>query len=272
MKLVRYSRGDFYGIGLVEGDEVIDLGLEAGQILDALDLPPPPRNAPRHALAHCMLWEPIRYPEKIFCVGVNYRDHMAETGRSPTQHPTIFTRFPDSLVSHEIAMQRPNASVQYDFEGELAVIIGKPGRDIKEADALQHVAGYSCFNDGTIRDWQNHTTQFTPGKNFPWTGSFGPWLVTPDEAPPVEEMTLTTRLNGVVVQQASCADLIFSVPQLIAYISSFTMLYPGTVISTGTPGGVGAKRTPPLWMKEGDVVEVEISGVGLLRNVVMDEG
>ncbi len=151
------------------------------------------------------------------------------------------------------------------------MVIGKPGRRIAQADAMSHVAGYACYNDGSVRDWQNHTAQFTPGKNFPGTGGFGPWMVTADEAPPVDQMTVTTRLNGQQVQQASCSLLIFNVAQCIAYISAFTELRPGDVISTGTPGGVGAKRTPPLWMKDGDQVEVEIKGVGILRNPVVAE-
>jgi 2-keto-4-pentenoate hydratase/2-oxohepta-3-ene-1,7-dioic acid hydratase in catechol pathway len=152
------------------------------------------------------------------------------------------------------------------------VVIGKAGRAIPEADALAHVAGYACYNDGSIRDWQNHASQFTPGKNFPATGGFGPWLVTADEAPPIAEMSVTTRLNGQVVQNASCSLLIFNVPQIVAYLSAFTTLRPGDVISTGTPGGVGMKRVPPLWMKPGDEVVVEIAGVGQLRNRVIAEG
>jgi 2-keto-4-pentenoate hydratase/2-oxohepta-3-ene-1,7-dioic acid hydratase in catechol pathway len=275
MKLVSYTHKGRAGFGRIEGDKVIALASpDAPDLKSALakGLADLPASGPKLNLADLTLLPPVPNPEKIFCIGINYADHRAETGRSATDHPTIFTRFADTQVAHGAAMIRPAASEQFDYEGELAVIIGAAGRHIAEADALSHVAGYSCYNDGSIRDWQNHTSQFTPGKNFPGTGGFGPWLVTADEAPPVDEMTITTRLNGQVVQNASCGLLIFNVPQIIAYLSTFTELRAGDVISTGTPAGVGAKRTPPLWMKAGDQVEVEITGIGLLKNSVVNEG
>jgi 2-keto-4-pentenoate hydratase/2-oxohepta-3-ene-1,7-dioic acid hydratase in catechol pathway len=161
--------------------------------------------------------------------------------------------------------------MKFDFEGELAVVIGRPGRRIPATAALDHVAGYSCFNDGSIRDYQRHSGQFTPGKNFDRSGAFGPWLVTRDEIPDPAALRLQTRLNGQVVQSESTGELIFSIGDLIEYISSFTQLVPGDVIVTGTPGGVGAGRTPPLWMQAGDTVEVEISGLGCLSNRIADE-
>ncbi|ALL68525.1 putative fumarylacetoacetate (FAA) hydrolase [Paraburkholderia caribensis MBA4] len=210
-------------------------------------------------------------PQKILCVGINYLSHVQETGREVPDKPMLFARFADSQTAHDGSIVRPRASERLDFEGELAVVIGKRARHVKATDAFGVIAGYSCYNDGSIRDWQRHTSQFTPGKNFPQTGGFGPWLVTPDEVGDPSNLTLTTRLNGEVMQHATTDDLIFSVPHLIEYCSTFCTLLPGDVIITGTTGGVGAFREPPLWMKAGDVVEVEISQIGTLRNVVIDE-
>lgn len=217
------------------------------------------------------LLPPITNPDKILCVGVNYDDHRKETGRDKSEKPVIFTRFADTQVGHGSALVRPRSSERFDYEGELAVVIGRPGRHIPESAALAHIAGYACYNDGSVRDWQRHTHQFTPGKNFPGSGGFGPWLVTADEVPDPFALTLTTRLNGQEVQKATTDLMIFDLKQLIAYISGFTKLNPGDVIITGTPGGVGDKRNPPLYMKPGDVAEVEISGIGLLRNPVIAE-
>ena len=214
----------------------------------------------------------IPNPDKILCVGLNYESHRAETGRPATEHPAIFSRFADTQIGHRQPILRPRVSSQLDYEGELAVIIGRAGRYIPEAEALGHIAGYACYNDVTVRDWQRHTPQFTPGKNFPATGAFGPWLVTADEAGDPRALQLTTRLNGKVVQQARIGEMIFPIERLVAYVSSFTPLRPGDVICTGTPGGVGFKRQPPLFMGPGDLVEVELSGIGLLANRVQDEG
>lgn len=275
MKLASFRRQGRDGFGKVQGDRIVDLASPATPDLKAALAAGRPlaasSGAAVYALSDVTLLPPIPNPSKIFCVGLNYEDHRTETGRAVSAYPTIFTRFADAQVGHGAPLIRPSASRNYDFEGELAVIIGKPGRRIAEHDALTHIAGYACFNDGSIRDWQAHTHQFTPGKNFPASGAFGPWMVTPDEIGDLDAVTLTTRLNGQVVQQATVAQMIFPIPRIIAYLSSFTRLEPGDVIATGTPGGVGAKRTPPLWMKAGDVVEVEISGVGLLSNPVADE-
>jgi len=205
-------------------------------------------------------------PGKIICVGLNYKTHVAETKRDDSAYPSLFTRFVDTLAAHGDTILRPPFSERFDFEGELAVVIGRGGRHISQAQAFDHIAGYACFNDITVRDWQRHTHQWTPGKNFPATGPLGPWLVTADEVGDVNALTLETRLNGEVMQHASLADLIFTIPVLIEYISRFTPLAPGDVIATGTPGGVGDRRTPPVYMKGGDVVEVEITGLGTLRN------
>ena len=207
-------------------------------------------------------------PGKIFCVGVNYADHQKEMGRTKTEYPTIFLRFPDTLMAHGQTAWIPKVSASVDYECELAVIIGKKGRYVEEARAMDHVAGYTCFNDISVRDWQRHTTQFIPGKNFPRTGPIGPWMVTKDEIPDPHFLAIRTRLNGEVMQNANTDQLIFRIPELIAYISSFTTISPGDIIATGTPSGVGFARTPPVFMKAGDVVEVDISGIGVLKNTL----
>lgn len=209
---------------------------------------------------------------KILCIGLNYRDHTKETGMEQPDYPTVFARFASSLSGHGAPLIRPTVSEAYDFEGELALVIGKRGRNIAEADALDYIAGYAPFNDVSLRDFQMKTSQWTVGKNFDGTGPFGPELVTPDELPiGCEGLTLTTRLNGEIVQQALIDDMIFSIARLISTLSIPFALEPGDIIVTGTPAGVGMARTPPLWMKHGDVVEVEIEKVGLLRNHVVDE-
>ncbi len=213
----------------------------------------------------------ITNPGKIFCVGLNYKTHVAEMKRPDSEHPAIFTRFADSLSAHGMPLPKPKATQRFDFEGELAVIIGKAGRNISQANAWDHIAGYACFNDGTARDWQRHTHQWTPGKNFPATGPLGPYMATRKDIPDVNQLILETRLNGQVMQHASLADLIFTLPVIIEYLSGFTPLSPGDVIATGTPGGVGDKREPAVYMKAGDVIEVDITGLGTLRNVVTNE-
>ncbi|GAB1268281.1 fumarylacetoacetate hydrolase family protein [Aurantivibrio infirmus] len=213
----------------------------------------------------------IPNPSKIFCIGLNYETHRQETGRAKADHPAIFTRFADSLTGHGQPILRPKVSTDLDYEGELAIIVGKGGRNISEADAKNHIAGYACFNDASIRDWQWHTHQFIPGKNFPSTGPLGPYMITPDEAGVLDNVHVTTRLNGDVVQDQAIGEMIFPIPEIIAYLSTFTPLYPGDVIATGTPGGVGAKRKPPLWMKAGDTIEVEIGPMGILKNTIVDE-
>jgi 2-keto-4-pentenoate hydratase/2-oxohepta-3-ene-1,7-dioic acid hydratase in catechol pathway len=214
---------------------------------------------------------PIPNPGKVLCVGVNYRPHVEEMGREIPEHPVVFVRFADSLVGHGESLLRPRISEQYDFEGELAVVIGRAARYVNALDALDHVAGFMPFLDGSVRDWQRHTMQFTPGKNFPASGAAGPALVSPDEAGAPESIELVTRVSGETMQEGRVADLIFDVPTLIEYCSSFTALLPGDVIATGTPGGVGAARKPPRWLEPGDVVEVDLGPAGCLCNTVVAE-
>ncbi len=211
----------------------------------------------------------IPRPEKILCAGINYRSHAAEMARELPKQPSMFIRFADTLVGHDGELIRPKVSDNFDFEGELALVISKGGRHIAAERALGHVAGYTCFVDGSVRDYQKFSV--TSGKNFPGTGPLGPWLVTSDEIPDPGRLTLTTRLNGKEVQRSPTDLLIYSIPQIIAFCSDFTALSPGDVISTGTPEGVGHSRKPPLWMKAADTLEVEISGIGVLRAHVVDE-
>lgn len=213
----------------------------------------------------------IPNPDKILCVGVNYRSHIREMGREVPDYPVVFVRFAGSQVGHGQAVIRPQVSEQLDFEGELAVVIGKPARHVSRSEALEYVAGYCCFLDGSVRDWQRHTMQFTPGKNFAKSGSMGPYLVTIDEVPDPATLLLATRINGELMQEGHVADLVFDIPHLIEYCSTFAELLPGDVIATGTPGGVGAARTPPVWLKASDTITVDIPGVGSLVNIVADE-
>ncbi|TCK30401.1 2-keto-4-pentenoate hydratase/2-oxohepta-3-ene-1,7-dioic acid hydratase in catechol pathway [Ancylobacter aquaticus] len=282
MKLVSFrSSAQALAFGAVIGDEVAVLGgdgdarwgslralLERGGIAAAEAAI---AGAPRVPLAGLHYAPVIPDTDMIFCVGLNYAKHIAEMGREMPQYAALFPRTGRSQIGHGEPMVLPRVSTQLDYEGELAFVIGTGGRYIREEDALSHVAGYSCYNDGSLRDFQRHTHQFLPGKNFWGTGAFGPWLVTPDEFGDVASHGVTTRLNGQVMQQAGFDDFLFTVPHLIAYISSFTELKPGDVVITGTPGGVGTARKPPVYMKPGDVVEVEIDGIGVLRNTVVSE-
>jgi len=267
--------------GLIDGSQAVDLGavlrdrfvdlksaIAAGALAEAAAATAEAASYPVAKIT----WLPvIPNPDKILCIGLNYETHRKETGRAEVENPTVFGRFANSQTGHLADIIRPRVSTNLDFEGELAVIIGKPGRYISRKDVWDHIAGFSCYNEGSVRDYQRHTHQFTPGKNFPQTGAFGPWMVTPDEAGDLLPLRLQTRLNGEVVQDATISQMIFDIPRQIEYCSSFTRLEPGDVIVTGTPGGVGSRRTPPLWMKPGDVVEVEIDRIGLLRNGIADE-
>lgn len=279
MKIASYNIDGAESFGVVTGDRVVDLRKRLpnryrtlrdliaddalAQAREAVD-----GEGGDHALANITFLPVIPYPEKILVVALNYDDHIAETGRAKTQHPAWFIRVPPSQCGHRQPLLMPPVSDNFDFEGELAAIIGKGGHAIPAASALEHVAGYSCYFDGSIRDWQRHTRQITSGKNFNRTGGFGPWMVTADEIPDPQALELTTRLNGNVEQHASTGQMVFTVAQLIEYCSTWTTLVPGDVIVTGTPGGVGFKRTPPLFMKVGDSVEVEIEKVGTLEHRV----
>lgn len=275
MKLMSFrDRAGRTGWGAVEGEQVADLSATAPSLRAALASGKPiaiTASAPRLPLASVTFLPPIPDPDKIICVGLNYLSHIQEGGREVPKQPTIFTRWANTQVGHGQPMVRPSASVTFDYEGELAFVVGRRCRHVAEAEAMDAVAGYACYNDGSVREWQRHSSQFTPGKNFPGTGGFGPWLVTPDEAGDIAKATLITRLNGQEVQNGRIDDLVFGVARLIAYCSAFTVLEPGDVVITGTTGGVGAYRKPPLWMKAGDTVDVEVSGVGTLTNPVIDE-
>ena len=282
MKLLSFEHGGVPSFGCVTPEGVIDLGRAlAGRARDlkevlAKEMLPAVKevalsSGPRLALESLQLLPVVPNPGKIICVGLNHHDHVVETGRAIAAHPALFMRTLESQAAHEQDILLPPESAQLDFEGEIAVVIGKRGRRIAIEAAIDHIAGYACYNDGSARDWQAAATQWTAGKNFPRTGAFGPWLVTADEIPWDEPMTLVTRLNGKVMQQASTAQLIHSIPELIRHISTFTTLEPGDVIVTGTPGGVGFKRSPPVFLQSGDVVEVEVDRIGVLRNRVTCE-
>ncbi len=224
------------------------------------------------ALSELELLAPLRNPGKIICIGLNYADHSKESGFATPTYPAIFSRYASSLMGAGAAMIRPSVSEQLDYEGEMAVVIGKAGRHIPIESALEHVLGYSVFNDGSVRDYQMKSGQWTIGKNFDATGAFGPTLVTADELPPgAKGLKLQTRLNGQVVQEASTDDMLFDVATLISLLSAAHTLQPGDVIVSGTPAGVGMARKPQLWMKPGDICEVEIEKVGLLRTPIAAE-
>ncbi|MCY1505054.1 hypothetical protein D9M68_392480 [compost metagenome] len=281
MKLLSFERQGLASWGLLAEDGRIIDGQPLTQgryrslraALQAQALPDIARAARGRAadvsLEDVQLLPVIPDPEKILCVGLNYEDHRRETNREPTGEPTLFLRVATSQVGHGLAIRCPAESHKLDYEGEIAVVIGKGGRRISQEDAYAHIAGYAPYNDASVRDWQQHTSQWTPGKNFDATGAFGPWMATRDEVPDGADLSLSTRLNGEVVQHATTAQLIFSIPRLIQYISRFATLEPGDVIVTGTPGGVGFKRNPPLFMKDGDIVEVEVGSVGCLSNRVL---
>lgn len=282
MKLASFEHNGRQSYGIVESGKVQDLGPSLGgrypdlhaviraDALSALAEAVDAGGLDELALETVQLLPPIAKPDKIICVGLNYESHRKETGRPVVEFPTLFTRFANTQIGHGAPILAPRESTSVDYEGELAVIIGKTGRHIPESGAMAHVAGYACYNDVSIRDWQRHTSQFTPGKNFAATGPFGPWMVTADEIPDPSALTLETRLNGERMQHATTDLLIFSIPVLINYISTFTRLEPGDVIVSGTPGGVGFKRDPQVFMKNGDHVEIEISGIGVLANPVID--
>jgi 2-keto-4-pentenoate hydratase/2-oxohepta-3-ene-1,7-dioic acid hydratase in catechol pathway len=281
MKLATARRGDGTTIwGPLDEDGIADVSARWGspaELLEAaMDVPGRTEiaEAARDAtpLDELEMLPPIPTPARIICVGVNYADHAAESDRAaePPGHPVLFTRFASSLVGDGRPIERPLASHQFDWEGELAVVIGRRAHRIGRETALDHVGGYSCFLDGTLRDWQRHTSQFTPGKNFDRSGACGPWIVTADEIPDPGALNLTTTVDGEVVQQASTSLMIHDVASIVAYCSTFTTLEPGDVIATGTPSGVGFARTPQRWLEPGHEVRVEISSIGALTNPVVD--
>jgi 2-keto-4-pentenoate hydratase/2-oxohepta-3-ene-1,7-dioic acid hydratase in catechol pathway len=278
MKLLSYVVNGHEQFGVVVGDGVVTMNGQLGcaSLREALakGLIGKIKDAaagakPDHALRDVKYLPVIPNPELIVCAGINYRSHASETGREIPKQPSMFIRRPNTLIGHEGELIRPSVSQNFDFEGELAVVIGRGGRYIKAEQALEHVAGYTCFVDGSVRDYQKFSV--TSGKNFPGTGPLGPWMVTTDELADPTKLTLMTRLNGKEMQRSGTDLLIYSIPQIIAFCSEFTALAPGDVIATGTPEGVGHRRNPPVWMTPGDVLEVEISGIGTLRSRVVDE-
>lgn len=280
MKLASYIANGKPSFGVVVGDGVVTmndkLGGRYGTLRDAIAggaIDEMKRLAhgvaPDQKLAGLTFLPLIPNPEKILCVGINYKSHAAEHGTEAPKLPNIFTKFVNTLVAHEGEMLRPKVSTSFDFEGELALVIGKGGRHIKAADALNHVAGYTCFCDGSVRDFTKYS--LVASKNFLASSPLGPWLVTSDEIPDPTKLTLVTRLNGKEMQRSGTDMLIHSIPAIIEFCSVFTPLAPGDIIATGTPDGIGAKQNPPVWMKAGDVLEIEISNIGTLRNTIADE-
>jgi 2-keto-4-pentenoate hydratase/2-oxohepta-3-ene-1,7-dioic acid hydratase in catechol pathway len=284
MRLLSFEANGSASFGIIEGDGVIDLAprlpdvadLQTLFVADRLDdAAAVAKGADRdYGLDEIRFLRPILYPEKIICIGVNYADRNAEyrDGSDMPKYPSIFMRAPGSLVGHRQAIVRPPESDQLDYEGEIAIVIGKGGRRIAEGEAEAHIGGLTCLNEGTVRDWLRHGKfNVTQGKNFERSGAVGPWIVTADEFDRYDDLRVTTRVNGEVRQDDTTASLLFSFAYLIAYVSTYTALKPGDVISTGTPTGAGARFDPPIWLKPGDVVEVEGQGIGVLSNQVVDE-
>jgi 2-keto-4-pentenoate hydratase/2-oxohepta-3-ene-1,7-dioic acid hydratase in catechol pathway len=276
---IRHGAGMTYGVVRDEGIQIVSerfrvrypslkAVIAAGVSIDALR-----ESLTAGVLPHetVEFEPPVPNPGKIFCVGMNYQAHVKEMGRKPPEHPAIFVRFPDSLVGHRQHLVRPRVSAKFDYEGEFAVIIGRTARHVRADAALEFIAGYCCFMDGSVRDYQRHTTQFTAGKNFYRSGASGPWLVTTDEIPDPRLLNLETRVNDEVMQHGNIGDLCRGIGELVEYLSAICPLNPGDVIATGTPGGVGFARDPQRWLKPGDRVEVAIDQIGCLENSVIDE-
>ncbi len=275
MRLCRYKKDGKTHWGCLKDSEIVDLmelapTLSAGLNMDAEMI----RNyadTATHAVALSdidRLLPPISAENRIFCIGINYHKHVLEAGRELPKHPSVFMRSTSSFVGSEVPVEKPNASDKFDYEAELGVVIGKTGREITERDAMGYVAGYTCVAENSVRDFQKHSTQVTAGKNFDYSGAMGPWVTLVDEIPSPKDLTVIGRLNDEIVQKGEISDLIFSIPELISYVSTFTCLQPGDVIATGTPDGVGFKRTPPRFLKPGDIFQVEIDGIGTLANIV----
>ena len=282
MKLISFLLHNTSHYGIVQDDKVLNLspilGAQAPDLKTLIAkklLSEAAKTLQQHTpdlnYADLHLLPVIPNPNKIICVGLNYGEHVRETGRELTENPALFVRMSESQVGHGQDIVRPPESHRLDYEGEIAIVIGEGGRRISETDSWKHIFGYACYNDGSIRDWQVSTTQWTAGKNFWHTGGFGPWMVTADEIQPNQKMSLVTRLNGQEMQRATTDMMIHNIPRQIAYISTFIPLEPGDVIVTGTPGGVGNKRNPQVFMKPGDVVEIEVDAIGILRNTIRDE-
>lgn len=282
MKLVSFKKGGEAGYGAVVDGGIVHLSGRPG-------LPPELRDLlgdaiamqqadtlltttrPDTALTDVTLLPVIPNPHKVICVGLNYVAHAAEAGRQIGQYPTIFQRYAETLVAHHEDLVCPKVSEQFDYEGELAVVIGRGGAHIAVEDAMAHVAGYTCFNDASVRDWQFHTHQYGMGKNFNGSGALGPWLVTADEIADYRKLVLKTHLNGEELQHGELHQLAFDIPFLISYISQALPWQPGDILATGTPSGIGFKRNPPIYLKPNDLIEVTISQIGTLSNRVAGE-
>jgi len=287
MKLMMFEKGKGAALGLVEGETVIDLGAAdpslakdlAGLIAAGPGALEKAKAAAAKAPASAKLMLgtvkpalPVARPDKFICVGLNYALHAKEGGHPIPTYPSFFLRVPTSLTAAGAPVLRPKASIQLDYECELTIVIGKGGRQIPEAKALEHVFGYTLFNDVSVRDFQRKTSQWMPGKNFDSTGPLGPWVVTADELPPgASGLAIMTRVNGNTMQESNTSDMIFSTARIIALLSEFMTLEPGDLIATGTPSGVAHARKPPAWMKAGDTVEVEVERIGVLSNPIVDE-
>jgi 2-keto-4-pentenoate hydratase/2-oxohepta-3-ene-1,7-dioic acid hydratase in catechol pathway len=285
MRIVSFELGGDTRLGVVAGDAVVDLALAAPDLphelgallrrggLAAVDAAA--KSAPaaaRRPLAGLRLLPPVGSPPKIVCLGLNYVDHAAEGGHAKPSYPSLFLRCVTSLVGHGSPILRPRCSTSLDYEAELVAVVGRRARHVAREKALEVIAGYSCFNDGSVRDYQRKTNQWTIGKNFDATGGFGPWFVTADELPPgATGLAIRSRLNGQVMQDANTRDMIFPVNETVALLTECMTLEPGDLLVMGTPAGVGYARKPPVWMKAGDLVEIEIEGIGTLANPIRDE-
>jgi acylpyruvate hydrolase len=286
MRLTAFEHAGTVRLGLVDGDSVIDLaeaapnlprdltgliragapGFAAAQVMRTA------RPSSRHKLAGLRFLPPIQNPGKIICLGLNYADHAKEGGHAKPEYPSFFMRCATSLVAHGEPMLRPQASIQLDYEAELVAVVGRTARHVAKDKALDCIAGYSCFNDGSVRDYQRKTTQWTIGKNFDNTGAFGPWFVTADELPPgAAGLAIQSRLNGQVMQSANTRDMLVPVAETVALLTECLTLEPGDLLVMGTPAGVGHARKPPVWMKHGDTIEIEIEKIGVLSNPIKDE-
>lgn len=277
MKLASYTSNDVPGWGIVTTEGIAPMsakwttigeGLSAGIDMLAAALTQQAQRIPAEAV---ILNAPVTPSTKILCVGINYGLHIAEMKREVPANPSVFIRFADSFVGHGQPIVCPAASERFDFEAELAIVIGRTCRHTTPEKALDYVGGYTCLGDNSVRDFQKHAAQVTPGKNWEKSGSIGPWIVTADEIPDPQQLTVKSRLNGTEMQNGQTSDMLFSVARLVSYLSTFTTLRPGDVIATGTPDGVGAGRIPPVWMRAGDLLEIEISGIGVLSNPVIHE-
>ncbi|MBC3503331.1 fumarylacetoacetate hydrolase family protein [Pseudomonas sp. SWRI59] len=282
MKLVSFHLNNRPGYGAVVGDRVVDLSSFLADVPDLASLIASPGKLAQAkklaaasegelVLADLTLSPVIPAPGKIICVGINYVAHAEEAGRKVGQHPVIFQRFAETLQAHDAPLVRPKVSEEFDFEAELAVVIGKGGSHIAPENAMEHVAGYTCFNDASVRDWQFHTHQYGMGKTFRFTGALGPWLVTADEIADYRDLQIRGILNGEQMQEGNLSELAFDIPHLISYVSQALDWNPGDILATGTPSGIGFKRNPPIFLKPGDIFEVTISQIGTLRNPVIDE-